>query len=101
MAALKKRVLVTITHEIDIEIPEQFFDGMTEDQFIDEWSKGLWEIDSLDEVFKGAAVHIATRSDGIDLDGYGVIRHKDSSVLKDNEIRFDDDEPVYEVEFIE
>ena len=52
---MKKTVLVTLTKEIEVNIPDEM---LTED-YLDEFSSYMFYVDSTDELFKHAAQYIA------------------------------------------
>ena len=73
--SIKRRVEVVITKEFDIELTDEMFGGMTEEQYISEFCKGLWKIESIDDVVKYAARMAADNGVGYSYDGLGTIRY--------------------------
>lgn len=60
---------VTVTKEITVELPDMF----ATDFFIDEWRKGLWSIEGVEDIAEHAAVMAATGHSGLELDGLGLL----------------------------
>lgn len=52
---MKKTVLVTITKEIEVDIPDE----MLTEEYLDEFSSYMFYVDSADELFVHAAQYIA------------------------------------------
>lgn len=70
---IKKIVRVTIEKEIEIEFTEQVLGAMTEEEYLAEFRKSLWEVGSMDDVIKYAAAEAATGSEGYEHDGIGLL----------------------------
>lgn len=90
MEAIIKTVRVTIEKEIKITIPPKFFDGLTQEEFLKEFRKGLWDVEDMDEVIEYAASQAAILGGGYNLDGLGKLDTEYSKpdvifeVLEDN-----------------
>lgn len=70
---IKRTVCVTIEKEIEITLMPSMFGGMTEEEYLAEFSKGLWHVDSIDDVVKYAA-RMAAYSDSMrQEDGLGYL----------------------------
>lgn len=79
MNSIKRIVKVTIEKEIEIELTPSMFGGMTEEEFIAQWRKSLWDIDSIDDVVTHAASLAADGGIGGLYDGLGLINNHDST----------------------
>ena len=75
---MKKTVLVTITKEIEVDIP----DAMLTDEYLEEFSSYMFYVDSPDELFEHAAQYIA-RHDRSFVDGIGNVGY--TELLEDIE----------------
>lgn len=73
---ITRRVDVTITRGYEVTLKPSLLGGLTEEEFIKEWSKGLWKIDSLDDVCEYAAESAALDQFGCLLDGIGLLGHE-------------------------
>jgi len=93
---MKALVRVTIEKEIEIEITEKLFGGLTEQEYLEEFRKGLWHVDSMIDVAKYAAIEAATGGRGLQLDGLGVLDHSDA----DPDVIFDIKDESIETEVI-
>ena len=99
MSTMKKTVRVTITKDIEIELTPAVFGGMTEEEYLAEFRKGLWHVDSIDDVFKYAARCAAEGGIGRQEDGLGLINSPESNYPRRgdvlaNEIDFDCEEEI-------
>lgn len=70
---MKKIVRVTIEKELEIELMPSVMGEMTEQEYLQEFSKSLWEVDSMDDVIKYAARMAADGGEGYSHDGIGLI----------------------------
>ena len=73
---MKCKVRVTIIKELELEFTEQFLGGMTEEEFLKEFSKSLWPVDDMEDVFKYAASLAATGGGGFSHDGLGLLLYR-------------------------
>ncbi len=73
MEPIKKTVRVTIEKEIEIELMPSMFIGMSKEEFIAEWKKGLFPVEGMDDIIEHAAAMAAEYGSGYELDGLGLI----------------------------
>lgn len=71
MSNIVKTVRVTIEKEIKITITPKMFGPLTQEQYLAEFRKGLWEIDGMDDVIEYAARMAAEYGGGYSHDGLG------------------------------
>jgi len=88
---IKKTVRVTIVKEIEIELMPSMFGGMTEEEYLAEFRKGLWNVESMDDIVKFAARMAACyganhEHDGIGLVGYDHTTHPRVPDVKIHEV---------------
>jgi hypothetical protein len=70
---MKKIIRVTLEKEIEIELNhDEFFHGMTEKEYLEEFSKTFWDVKSMDDVYKYAAEMVAIHGSGF-YEGIGEI----------------------------
>lgn len=67
-----KKVRVSVEMEVEINLSQTLGD-MSEENFLAEWRKSLWEVDSLDDIYKHAAEMVAAGFKGYHLDGLGLL----------------------------
>jgi hypothetical protein len=72
----KAKVIITSAKEIDITFD---LGELTEEEVLNTWSSGLWEVDSMEDIFEHAAEMIAAGMDGCNLDGLGVLSEDDGA----------------------
>ena len=72
---MKRIVMVVIEKDIEVELMPSMFGPMTKAEYIAEFSKYLWDIDSLDDVIKYAARVAADGGIGGNHDGLGLVDH--------------------------
>lgn len=77
MSTIKRTVRVTIEKEIEIELTPAMFGGMSVDEFLAEFSISLWNVESIDDVVKYAAILAADNGKGTEWDGIGLINDLD------------------------
>ncbi len=94
---LKRIVRVTIEKEIEIEFPEGFADP----RYLHQFSNGLFDVDSLDDVFVYAAKLAAIDGGGVSWDGIGFLGMKDVIYSKEPDVTFDILSVNIEEEFIQ
>lgn len=73
MTTIKRTVRVTIEKEIEIELTPSLFAGMSTDEYLADFSKTLWNVDSIDDVVKYAARLAAYGFCGAEHDGIGLL----------------------------
>lgn len=83
----KKTVRVTIEKEIAIELMPSMFGDFTEEQFINQWRKGLWEIKGIDDVVKFAACMAAIYGEGTH-DGIGFLAYDHTTIPRVPDVKF-------------
>lgn len=77
MESIKRTVRVTIEKEIEVELTPAVFGGMSQDEYLAEFRKGLWHVDGIDDVVKYAARCAAYGPIGVEEDGLGLINGRD------------------------
>jgi hypothetical protein len=90
MEAIKKTVRVTIEKEIEIELTPSFFGGMTIDECLAEFRKGLWDVESIDDVIKYAARMSAYHGGGMQHDGLGLLGADYSTYPRVPDVKFNE-----------
>lgn len=98
---MKCKVRVTIIKELELEFTEQFLDGMTEEEFLKEFSKSLWPVDDMEDVFKYAARMAAAYGSGYTHDGLGLVLCKGGRSSKPADVIFDELDEDIEEEMLE
>jgi hypothetical protein len=88
METIKKTVRVTIEKEIEIELMPSVFGGMTEGEYLEEFRKGLWDVEGIDDVVKYAARMAAIGCAGYSLDGIGLLGEHDSTFPRIPDVKF-------------
>lgn len=88
MEPIKRTVRVTIEKEIEVELMPSMFGGMTEEEFLAEFRKGLWNVETIDDVAKYAARMAATVGSGVEHDGIGLLSYHYSSYPKEPDVKF-------------
>lgn len=88
MDPIKRTVRVTIEKEIEIELTPELFGGMTEEQYLAEFRKGLWHVDTIDDVVKYAARMAAYHGGGHQHDGLGLLDHHHSTYPRVPDVKF-------------
>lgn len=88
MTTIKRTVRVTIEKEIEIELTPAVFGGMTEEQYLFEFRKGLWHVDGIDDVAAYAAGLAATNCSGHEFDGIGLLGEVDSTYPRVPDVKF-------------
>lgn len=73
---IKKTVRVTIVKELEIELMPSMFGGMTEEEYLAEFRKGLWNVESMDDIVKFAGRMAACYGAGHDHDGIGLVGYE-------------------------
>jgi len=67
-----KTVRVSIEKEIEINL-ENTLGKMSEEEFLSEWRKSFWDVESLDDIYKHAAEMVCAGFAGCNLDGIGML----------------------------
>lgn len=62
-------VEVTITKTVKVQLPAD----LAKPESIEEWRRGLWDIDGVQDIAKYAAEHAASGRAGFNLDGIGYL----------------------------
>lgn len=88
METIKRKVRVTIEKEIEIEMLPSVFENMSQEEYLEEFRKGLWEVEGIDDVVKYAARMAATMGGGYQLDGLGLLGEKDSTFPRVPDVKF-------------
>lgn len=78
---MKKTVLVTITKEIEVDIPDEMFT----DEYLEEFSSHMFYVDSADELFEHAAQYIARHERNF-VEGIGNVSYTELSEDIETEI---------------
>ncbi|KEH06879.1 hypothetical protein GY14_31845 [Delftia tsuruhatensis] len=86
--AMKRTIRVTITKEIEIELTPAVFGGLPQEEYLAEFRKGLWHVDSLDEVFTYAASMAAHHGGGMQHDGLGLLSESYSQFPRTPDVKF-------------
>lgn len=81
---MKKTVCVTITKEIEIDIP----DDMLTEEAVKEFSSTVFKVRDNDELFHYAASYVARNDDSF-VEGLGTIKYKETYEDVHTEITFD------------
>lgn len=71
MENIVKTVRVTIEKEIKITVTPKMFGPLTQEQYLAEFCKGLWEVEGMDDVIEYAARMAAEYGGGYSHDGLG------------------------------
>ncbi len=97
---MKRKVRVTITKEIEVELTPAVFGGLSQKQYLEEFSKGLWPVDGIDDVFLYAAEMAATCGSGYSHDGIGLLSNSYSTHPRVPDAKFVEISEDLETEFI-
>lgn len=100
METMKRRVKVTIEKEFVIEFTPAMFAGMSVEQYLAEFKKGLWDVETIDDVFKYAARMCAYYGNGTH-DGLGLIGPDHQTYPRVPDVKFDEIFDESEEEVIE
>lgn len=76
MESIKRKVRVTIEREYEIEFTPALFGSMSEEEYLTEFRRALWPVDSMDDVAKYAARTAAFYGGGMQHDGLGLLGEK-------------------------
>lgn len=98
---MKRKVRVTITKEIEIELTPAVFGGLSQEQYLEEFRKSLWSVDDIEDVFTYAAEMAAHHGAGYQHDGLGLLGASHSTYPRVPDVKFDVLDEDTESEFIE
>lgn len=101
MTIYKKVLKVTIEKEIEIELTPTLLGEMTEQEFLAGFSSVLWDVDSMDDIFKYAAEMAAKYGSGLEHDGLGLLSAHYSTFPRVPDVKFREITDECDVEFIE
>lgn len=99
MTTIKRIVKVTIEKEIEIEIMPSMLGDMTEESYLEEFRKGLWYVESMDDVIKFAARMAAYNGSG-ECDGIGLLGPYYSTYPRVPDVKFREISDECEEEFV-
>ncbi|WP_304350086.1 hypothetical protein [Comamonas testosteroni] len=99
--SMKRKVRVTITKEIEIELTPAVFGGLSQEQYLAEFRKSLWQIEGIHDVFTYAAEMAAHHGGGYQHDGLGLLSEHFSTHPRVPDVKFNVLEEDTESEFIE
>lgn len=85
---MKRIVQVTIIKEIEIEITPKMFGPMSEAEYLAAFSKELFAVDGIDDVFKYAARMVAYHGGGMAHDGLGLVSAAHSTYPHEPDVKF-------------
>ena len=91
MSTLKRKVRVTITKEIEVEFPPEFFNRMGtsgQAEYLAEFNRSIWKIDGIDDVFKYAARAAAVCGSGFEHDALGLVSYEYSTYPRVPDVKF-------------
>lgn len=100
MESIKRVVRVTIEKEIEVELMPSMFGPLTEAEYLAEFRKTFWDVDSIDDVVKYAARVAATGGEGSQHDGLGLVGHHTSSYPRVPDVKFREISDEYETEIL-
>jgi len=89
MEPIKRTVRVVIEKEIEIELMPSMFCDMTEEEYLADFRKVLWYVDSIDDVVKYAARMAAYYGGGMH-DGLGLLNAHYSTHPRVPDVKFRD-----------
>ena len=72
---MKRKIRVTMEKDIEIEIMPSMFIGMTEEEYLKEFSETFWTVNNMDDIFKFAAKVAAVHGRGEE-EGLGMLEPK-------------------------
>lgn len=85
---MKRKVTVTITKEIEIELTPAVFGDLSQEQYLEEFRKGLFYVEDLDDIFKYAAEMAAHHGGGYQHDGLGLLSESYSTYPRVPDVKF-------------
>lgn len=87
METIKRTVKVIIEKEIEVELMPSMFGGMTPEEYLAEFRKGLWHVDSFDDIAKYAARMTALYDEG-EYEGLGLLADRESTYPRVPDVKF-------------
>lgn len=87
MESIKRTVRVTIEKEFEIELTPAVFGEMTEAEYLAEFRKGLWNVESIDDVVKYAARMAAYYGESTH-DGLGLVGPHQSTYPRVPDVKY-------------
>lgn len=97
----KQKVRVTIVKEIEIELTPTLLGDMTEEEYLESFRSGLWDIDGMDDVVKYAASMAAQYGGGYTHDGLGLLDTTRTTYPRVPDVKFSELDTDIETEFFE
>lgn len=88
MEQTKRNVKVTIEKEFEIEFTPALLNGMTEEEYLTDFRKGLWHVDSMDDIYEYAARMAAYYGGGMQHDGLGLLSESGSTYPRVPDVKF-------------
>lgn len=87
---MKRTIRVTITKELEVELPPGFFDKfqMTEAEYLEEFRRYMWPIEGIDDVFKYAARMAACYGSGREHDSLGLLAYDYTTYPRVPDVKF-------------
>lgn len=85
---MKRTIRVTISKEIEIELTPAVFGPMSQAEYLDSFSRDLWTIEGIDDVFKYAAEMAAHHGGGYTHDGLGLLSEHFSKYPREPDVKF-------------
>ena len=98
---MKRNVRVTIIKELELEFTPELFCDLTVDEYLAEFSRGLWPVESIEDVFKYAAAMVALYGAGGGHDGLGLVQSDNYVGSKKPDVIFKEIDEEVEVEILE
>lgn len=98
---MKRTIRVTITKEIEIELTPAVFGPMTQAEYLESFSRDLWSIEGIDDVFKYAAEMAASVGGGYTHDALGLVSEHYSQYPREPDVKFRVLDEETETEIIE
>ena len=99
--SIKRKVRVTIIKEIEVELTPAVFGPLTHEQYLEEFRKGLWNVNGMDDVVLYAAHLVAIGGGGCTHDGLGLVGSANSTYPRVPDVKFRELDEEIEEEFIE
>ncbi|MFA6903370.1 MAG: hypothetical protein WC236_09830 [Gallionellaceae bacterium] len=100
MISIKRTVRVVIEKEIEIELTPSVFGKMTQDDYLSEFRRSLWDVDGIDDVVTYAARMAATDGNGYQHDGIGMVGYFESTYPRVPDVKFRTISENYEEEIV-
>lgn len=83
-----RAVRVTTIKEIQVELTPAVFGGLSEEQYLQEFRKGLWHVEGMDDIYQYAA-RMAADGGGRQHDGLGLVSESYSRYPRVPDVKFD------------